>query len=295
MSILSKLLSATVVLGVLAMFGMKVIHNHRTPDVYGLSGVVEYMMTTSPNRQVSKGSGVFISPTKVLTAAHVLSFGMGDERFHLRVRLQDGDLYKVKKIVKSKYYDLATLELERPYREAVKFPKFDCAPTVQGQVLNAIGSPLALEYIDVEIRATGGNRMAIYDQQANETYNGPSVPLPSFIETPSKPEAEKPEKTDENDPKKKKKYKVVPPNELPKGDSNNPLVKPKEEEPNINGGVYFQGPVLPGQSGSPVYDAKRDIRGVIVIALVDGNIRSYSGIGMYIDSPAVCQFVQGRE
>ena len=276
MNNLSKLLSTIVVFGILTMFGMKIIDNNKFPDVHGLSGVIEYMaVKTAPNRQVSKGSGVFISPTEVLTAAHVLAFKTDDERFKPRVRLEDGDLYNIKKIRKSKHYDLAIAELERPYKQKVKFPKFNCDPTTQGQILNAIGSPLVLEYMDVEIRATGGSQMEFYVQVQ------PEIPT-----SDEKPQANN----------KLKRYKVLPPNELPKGDPNEPTpVKPQKQKVNPQGGAYFQGPALPGQSGSPVYDKNRDIRGVVILTMVDDNIRSYAGIGMYVDSPHVCRFVQGRE
>jgi hypothetical protein len=288
MSNLSKLLSVFVVMGVLALFGMKVVDNHKVPDIHNLSGVVEYMMKTAPNRQVSKGSGVFIGPQHVLTAAHVLQFQVEDERFNARVRLQDGDIYHITKIVKSKDYDLAIAELDRPYRTAVKFPEFTCKPTEQGQVLNAVGSPMALEYIDVEIRAVGGSQMKLYASYQNPSQNGPSVPLPKT----KKAEEPAPSMAPKKEAKKNKKYKVVPPDELPKGDpKDNAKIKNPKQQTNITGGVYFQGPALPGQSGSPVYDQYKDIRGVITTTMVDDNLRSYSGIGMYVDSPFLCEFV----
>lgn len=283
-------LSVAVVFGLMALFGMRIGENYITqkPDVHALSGVVEYMVNNFPNRSVAKGSGVFISPTKVLTAAHVLQFAHDDERWKLRVRLQDGDLYNVKSFEKSKKYDLGLITLDRPYRGNVNYPKFDCGPTKQGQILTTVGSPLTLEYIDVEIRAIGGDRMELYRLSQNELQDGPDVPLPEHKTAESK---EKPK------PKiNPKKYHMVPPNGLPK--PNPEEAKPKKpQEPNSRGGVMFQGPSLPGQSGAPVYDEKQNIKGVVIQTLIDDSrgFRSYAGLGMMVDSPYICEFVQGRE
>lgn len=282
-----KTLSAIVTVGLLTIFAMG-LHKEEKPDLQALAGVVEYVSTKAPLQQVSHGSGVFVSPDKVLTAAHVVQFDMDDERVHGRVRLEDGDLYNFKKIEKSKDFDLALITLDRPYRGAKNFPGVDCALTEPGEVYTTIGSPLSIEFINVEIRATGGRPNFLYSVAQNEDRNGKVV---------SPFETEKPRQKVELNPK----YKVIPPDELPKGDPQAEAPKldkkqaQKQEPVNIQGASFFQGPALPGQSGSPVYDKDGNIRGVLVITLYDHDQTSYSGLGMYVDSPAVCKFVKGQE
>ena len=199
------------------------------------------------------------------------------------IRLEDGDIYHFKKIEKSKDFDLALITLDRPYRGSHNFPGMDCDPTKPGQVYTAIGSPLSVEFINIEIRATGGRPNFLYSVSQNEGRNGKVVS--PFGESDHSKEAKL-------DPK----YKVIPPDELPKGDPQAEAPKldkkqAKKQEPvNIRGASFFQGPALPGQSGSPVYDENGKIRGVVIITLYDQDQTSYSGLGMYVDSPAICKF-----
>lgn len=286
MKALSKILSISFVMGLLAVFGVAGFTSHEAskPDLHALSGIVEYMSEKSPLKQVSHGSGVFISKDQVLTAAHVVDFGLSNEKLKLRVRLPDGDLYSVKKIDNSKNFDMAVLTLDRPYRGEHNFPKLACDNTVPGEMYRTIGSPLSVEYLDAEIRATGGRPDFLYGVQQNEYRNGPSVSLY---------EEQAQDKVELNP-----KYKVIPPDELPNDPSKPAPELDKKQETkkqgrpvNVSGATFFQGPALPGQSGSPVYDKHGNIRGVVIITLYDSDKTSYSGLGMYIDSPAVCKFV----
>lgn len=289
MKIGTKIVSVSfAVVGLLAIFGMMGFHAKK-PDLHALSGIVEYTSAQAPLKQVSHGSGVFVDARHVLTASHVVAWDVDDEKVNGRVRLPDGDLYRFKKIRKSKKFDLAMITLDRPYRGVTDFPKFDCDPTKPGQVYTTIGNPLSVEFIDVEIRATGGRPNFLYGVEQNEDRNG-KVVLPF--------ETEKPHEETNLNPK----YKVIPPDQLPKGDPQAELPKlekekqaQKQEPVNVKGATFFQGPALPGQSGSPVYDKDGNIRGVLIITLYDQDQSSYSGLGMYVDSPAVCEFIKNQK
>jgi S1-C subfamily serine protease len=278
-----SILSVSIIVGLLAIFVMGISREDEKVDFHSVSGIVEYMSKELPLKQVSHGSGVFISDRHVLTAAHVLLYGKENDKVKGRVRLADGDIYHFDKIVKSEEVDVALITLDRPYRDVKSFPKFSCGKTTPGDMYRVVGSPLSIEFVDLAIRATGGRPMMNYHLvQQNEFRNGKPV-FPDGWKSQGKIEV-------------KPKYEVIPPSKLPKGDPQaTPLVKPEksnEQKVNLTGTTFFQGPALPGQSGSPVYDKNGDIRGVVVITLYDDDRTSYTNMGLYVDSPATCKFVK---
>jgi S1-C subfamily serine protease len=96
------------------------------------------------------GSGVFISPTQVLTAKHVTEHI--DEK--MRVRGPDGDLYHIIGVYDGPA-DISILEVDRPLRGTPL--QVSCDPIERGDRLSYYGSPGSLEFIGpVDVTYIGG-------------------------------------------------------------------------------------------------------------------------------------------
>jgi S1-C subfamily serine protease len=107
--------------------------------------------------QTGHGSGVFISPTQVLTAKHVAT-----EVYDgwLRVRGPDGDVYQV---VSASFgpADIAILTVDRPMRGTPLGTS--CHPIERGDKLSFYGSPLNIEFAGpFEITYVGGKPIVSY-------------------------------------------------------------------------------------------------------------------------------------
>jgi S1-C subfamily serine protease len=101
--------------------------------------------------QTGHGSGVFISPTQILTAKHVAEEFYGDG---LRVRGPEGDIYQV---VSASFgpADIAILTVDRPLNGTPL--KTSCHPIERGDKFTFFGSPLNIEFAGpFEITFVGG-------------------------------------------------------------------------------------------------------------------------------------------
>jgi hypothetical protein len=96
------------------------------------------------------GSGVFISPTQVLTAKHVTSHI--DEK--MRLRGPEGDIYKIIGVYDGPA-DISIIEVDRPLR-GTPLP-VSCDPIERGDRLSYYGSPGDLLFIGpIEVSYMGG-------------------------------------------------------------------------------------------------------------------------------------------
>lgn len=84
------------------------------------------------------GSGIFISPTQVLTAKHVTEHIEG-----LRVRGPEGDIYHIIGVYEGPA-DISIIEVDRPLRGA-PLP-ISCAPLERGDRLSYYGNPMDIEF-----------------------------------------------------------------------------------------------------------------------------------------------------
>jgi S1-C subfamily serine protease len=100
------------------------------------------------------GSGVFISPTQVLTAKHVAEqFYKGE----LRVRGPDGSIYHIVSISFSDA-DIAIVTVDKPF-QGVPLP-VSCAPLERGDRLSYYGNPLSIEFVGpIELTYMGGRNV----------------------------------------------------------------------------------------------------------------------------------------
>jgi S1-C subfamily serine protease len=104
------------------------------------------------------GSGVFISPTQILTAAHVAEH-VSDRT---RVRGPDGDIYQ---IMGTRFgpADIAIIIVDRPLRIGVPLG-ISCAPLERGDRLTYYGSPRSLEFIGpIDVTVMGGRLTTVVD------------------------------------------------------------------------------------------------------------------------------------
>jgi S1-C subfamily serine protease len=103
------------------------------------------------------GSGVFISPTQILTARHVAAHANG----YLRVRGPDGDIYHIVGVSNGPA-DIAILTVDRPLRGVPL--KTSCEPIKRGEKLTYIGSPLNIEFAGpMELIVMGGRGVSGID------------------------------------------------------------------------------------------------------------------------------------
>jgi hypothetical protein len=105
------------------------------------------------------GSGVFISPTLVLTAKHVTEHV--DE--HMRLRGPEGDLYKIVGVYDGPA-DVSIIEVDRPLR-GTPLP-VSCDPLERGDRLSYYGSPGDIEFIGpIEVEYMGGKFVSRDDEE----------------------------------------------------------------------------------------------------------------------------------
>jgi S1-C subfamily serine protease len=103
------------------------------------------------------GSGVFISPTQILTARHVAAHTKG----YLRARGPDGDIYHIVGVSNGPA-DIAILTVDRPLRGV--HLKTSCEPIKRGEKLTYIGSPLNIEFAGpMELIVMGGKGVSGID------------------------------------------------------------------------------------------------------------------------------------
>jgi S1-C subfamily serine protease len=103
------------------------------------------------------GSGVFISPTQILTARHVAAHAKG----YLRARGPDGDIYHIVEVSNGPA-DIAILTVDRPLRGVPL--KTSCEPLERGEKLTYIGSPLNIEFAGpMELIVMGGKGVSGID------------------------------------------------------------------------------------------------------------------------------------
>jgi S1-C subfamily serine protease len=92
-------------------------------------------------RVIGHGSGVFISPTQVLTAGHVADFVVGNGV----IREVDGRLHQIVKYIIDKDADLGVITVDPPFTGIV--PKTSCAYPNRGDRLHYYGNPGVLEFV----------------------------------------------------------------------------------------------------------------------------------------------------
>lgn len=98
------------------------------------------------------GTGIFISPTQVLTAKHVTEH-YGDEG--MRIRGPEGDIYNIIGMRKGPA-DVAIFEVDRPLRVGSPMP-VSCEPLKRGDKLSYYGNPMDIEFLGpVELTFIGG-------------------------------------------------------------------------------------------------------------------------------------------
>jgi S1-C subfamily serine protease len=98
------------------------------------------------------GSGTFVDPTHVITAAHVAAIE------GIRVRDATGGLHAVTKIARpaDPNLDIAVLTVDPPF--IGKTPEISCEPVTRGDKFFYYGSPLRLEFVGpVWLQALGGS------------------------------------------------------------------------------------------------------------------------------------------
>jgi hypothetical protein len=105
------------------------------------------------------GSGVFISPTQILTAKHVTAHI--DEK--MRVRGPEGDIYHIIGVYDGPA-DISIIEVDRPLR-GTPLP-VSCDPIERGDRLAYYGSPGDIEFIGpIEVEYMGGKFVANDDEE----------------------------------------------------------------------------------------------------------------------------------
>jgi hypothetical protein len=96
------------------------------------------------------GSGVFISPTQVLTAKHVTEHNSD----LMRIRGPEGDIYHIIGVYDGPA-DVSIIEVDRPLRGTPL--QVSCDPIERGDRLSYYGSPGSLEFIGpVDVTYIGG-------------------------------------------------------------------------------------------------------------------------------------------
>jgi len=108
----------------------------------------------------SGGSGVFISPTALLTAKHVIEGLVGD----ITVMTVDGLTFKSKEIIKDKDDDIALVIIDKPYGP---FMQIDTRPMQLGDGLVCIGNPFNSK--------TDNRLLVTFARVANERHNNEFV------------------------------------------------------------------------------------------------------------------------
>ena len=102
------------------------------------------------NRSEGHGSGIFISPTQVLTAQHVAKMK------EMVVRDVEGGLHHILSVANSEDADVSILTVDHPFNGVV--PRISCNPPERGDTLHYYGNPSELEFVGpIYLHFIGGN------------------------------------------------------------------------------------------------------------------------------------------
>jgi S1-C subfamily serine protease len=143
-------------LGIVCISTLGILLANNSPDPLQAAVIIE-------DRGGGHGSGVFISPTQILTASHVAEH-VSDRT---RVRGPDGDIYQ---ILGARFgpADIAIIIVDRPLRVGVPLG-ISCGQIDRGDRLTYYGSPRTLEFIGpVDVTVLGGRLIAVVDDDPDE-------------------------------------------------------------------------------------------------------------------------------
>ena len=196
------------------------------------------LVAPSVDGELGHGTGVFVSPTVMLTAGHVVDAlqkpnatdqeGNPIQDVHAVVKMDNGDTYNVVKMGKKPGVDIGYLVVDHPYKGWI--PKISCDDQPMGTVLITIGNPARINFTLVKLIVSGGHQ-----KQMDKVEN---------------------KRTDNID---------------------NDLLK------------LVQGIILPGQSGSPVFDGHGNLVGIVIMQIVSNGGNS-TGFGVYISTHGTCKY-----
>jgi len=120
------------------------------------------------------GSGVFITPTKVLTVKHVANdiVKVDDDgnRPVITIRAEDGNIYHEVSYVDDTDVDVAVITVDRPYTGPL--PKLNCLPLNRGQELITVGNPGQDEFVQEVLYFTGGHPGKDTPKEVLEMFHG---------------------------------------------------------------------------------------------------------------------------
>lgn len=261
---LSKLLSITVILGFLgyAAASNEAVKKVEIIDFVKPVGILEVAGVSDPTKFFSHGSGVFITPTRFLTADHVIEKLVLDKGKELvgRVRTEDGSLYKIIGTSKDDHYDIALVTVDHEYKGPI--PSINCLAQPRGTELITVGNPMSMEFLESKITVTGGR---VVVAQEDDVVPPLTEKEPLIRRNPSK---------------------MIPNDDPP----------PRGERPakadDIVGLEFFQGVALPGQSGAPIFTKDGDVVGVLTVSVTDQRSGSFTGLGLYVKTESTCEFLR---
>jgi serine protease Do len=174
---MKRLLSATVVVGLLAWFAPSVpaqtpgdVFRKVAPSVVVIRAKGRDISASGQSRFAETGSGVLISPDgKVMTAAHVVH--SMDE---INVEFLGGETVKAKVVASEPAADLSLLQLERVPKDAKSSPLANSDPIQVGDPVIIVGAPYGLSY-------SLSNGLISARWKPNTVYK--TMPLAEFFQT----------------------------------------------------------------------------------------------------------------